>query len=99
MTAHERFASETESLTYLRWRNDQYFGYLELMPVHSQDGRVVLDFGCGPGHDLVGFATSSKPARLIGATSRLRHWHRRASDFRFISVPAKSSSWTRIPPS
>jgi len=66
VTAHERFASAADSLAYLRWRNDQYFGYSELMPVHSQDGKVVLDFGCGPGHDLVGFATSSKPARLIG---------------------------------
>jgi ubiquinone/menaquinone biosynthesis C-methylase UbiE len=26
----------------------------------------VLDFGCGPGHDLVGFGTQSKPARLVG---------------------------------
>ena len=26
----------------------------------------MLDFGCGPGHDLVGFATVSRPARLIG---------------------------------
>jgi ubiquinone/menaquinone biosynthesis C-methylase UbiE len=66
VTAHERFVSAAESLAYLRWRNDQYFGYSELMPVDGQDGKVVLDFGCGPGHDLVGFATSSKPVRLIG---------------------------------
>src|SRR5262249_53786141 len=25
------------------------------------------DFGCGPGHDLVAFATMSRPTRLIGA--------------------------------
>ena len=36
------------------------------MPVGAQDGKIVLDFGCGPGHDLVGFATASRPARLIG---------------------------------
>ena len=57
VTSHERFASAANSLAYLRWRNDQYFGYSELMPVDRQDGKVILDFGCGPGHDLVGFAT------------------------------------------
>jgi ubiquinone/menaquinone biosynthesis C-methylase UbiE len=65
VTLHQHFKSEEESLAYLHWRNDQYFGYIELMPVDGQDGRVVLDFGCGPGHDLVGFSTASKPARLI----------------------------------
>ncbi|TMJ66096.1 MAG: class I SAM-dependent methyltransferase [Alphaproteobacteria bacterium] len=66
VTLHHQFTSAEESLAYFRWRNDQYFGYIELMPVHGQDGRVVLDFGCGPGHDLVGFATASNTSRLIG---------------------------------
>jgi ubiquinone/menaquinone biosynthesis C-methylase UbiE len=66
VTLHHQFTSAEESLAYFRWRNDQYFGYIDLMPVHGQDGRVVLDFGCGPGHDLVGFATASKTSRLIG---------------------------------
>jgi SAM-dependent methyltransferase len=66
VTLHHRFTSPDESLAYFRWRNDQYFGYIDLMPVTGQDGRVVLDFGCGPGHDLVGFACLSRPARLIG---------------------------------
>lgn len=26
----------------------------------------MLDYGCGPGNDLVGFGVYSKPARLIG---------------------------------
>ena len=66
VTLHHQFTSAEESLAYFRWRNDQYFGYIDLMPVHGQDDRVVLDFGCGPGHDLVGFATASKTSRLIG---------------------------------
>jgi ubiquinone/menaquinone biosynthesis C-methylase UbiE len=28
--------------------------------------RTVLDFGCGPGYDLVGFTSQSRPRRLIG---------------------------------
>ena len=55
-----------ESERYLEWRNDQYFKYDELMPVTGKDGRVILDYGCGPGHDLVGFGLRSKPTRLIG---------------------------------
>ena len=67
VTLHRRFTTPEESFAYLQWRNDQYFPYIDLMPVHGQDGRVVLDFGCGPGHDLIGFGTSSQPSRLIGA--------------------------------
>jgi SAM-dependent methyltransferase len=66
VTNHQTFASIEESLAYLDWRNDQYPGYLELMPLSGQDGKVVLDYGCGPGHDLVGFGHYSRPARLIG---------------------------------
>jgi ubiquinone/menaquinone biosynthesis C-methylase UbiE len=66
VTAHRVFNSVAESLAYLDWRNDQYVGYMDLMPVSGWDGKVVLDFGCGPGNDLAGFATFSRPAKLIG---------------------------------
>src|SRR5215472_50305 len=66
VTSHYKFGSVEDSLAYFRWRNDNYFGYVELMPVEGQDGKVILDFGCGPGHDLVGFGALSKPARLVG---------------------------------
>jgi ubiquinone/menaquinone biosynthesis C-methylase UbiE len=67
VTFHQQFASAEESLDYFDWRNDQYYNYIELMPVAGYDGQVVLDYGCGPGHDLVGFGHFSKPARLVGA--------------------------------
>jgi ubiquinone/menaquinone biosynthesis C-methylase UbiE len=67
VTFHKSFASAQESLDYFEWRNEQYFNYIELMPVAGYDGKVVLDYGCGPGHDLVGFGHFSKPARLVGA--------------------------------
>ncbi len=67
VTMHHKFTSAQDSLDYLRWRNDQYFGYAKLMPVEGQDGKAVLDYGCGPGHDLVGFGVFSKPGRLAGA--------------------------------
>lgn len=66
VTCHKMFKTAQESLDYFHWRSEIYIGYLERMPVHGQDDKVVLDFGCGPGHDLVGFSVYSKPARLIG---------------------------------
>jgi ubiquinone/menaquinone biosynthesis C-methylase UbiE len=66
VTLHRRFSSAPESLAYFHWRNHQYIDYERLMPVGGQDGRVVLDYGCGPGNDLVGFGTYSAPSRLIG---------------------------------
>lgn len=66
VTLHRRFSSAEDSLDYFDWRNDQYPGYIELLPVHGRDGQVVLDYGCGPGNDLVGFSVHSKPKRLIG---------------------------------
>jgi ubiquinone/menaquinone biosynthesis C-methylase UbiE len=65
VTLHRIFQSVDESLDYIEWRNLQYPYYIELMPVSGVDGKVVVDYGCGPGHDLVGFATASRPARLI----------------------------------
>lgn len=60
------FSSKEESLDYFDWRNDQYPGYVELMPVSGYDGQVIVDYGCGPGNDLVGFSNYSNPKELIG---------------------------------
>lgn len=66
VTLHHQFSSKEESLEYFHWRNDQYFNYIELMPVLGFDGKVVMDYGCGPGHDLIGFGTYSSCSRLVG---------------------------------
>lgn len=66
VTLHHEFSTKEESLEYFHWRNDQYFNYIELMPVSGFDGKSVLDYGCGPGHDLIGFGTFSACKRLVG---------------------------------
>jgi SAM-dependent methyltransferase len=66
VTSHRSFASARESLDYLEHRNQSYPGYIDLLPVAGHDGKVILDFGCGPGNDLVGFGVYSRPRRLIG---------------------------------
>lgn len=66
VTNHHIFATTEESLRSFHWRNRQYFNYLELMPVDGQKDKTVIDFGCGPGHDLVGFLEYSRPKKLYG---------------------------------
>ena len=66
VTKHKTFASEQESIDYLHWRNDQYVDYIKLLPIAGHDDEVIVDYGCGPGHDLVGFFTYSKPAKVYG---------------------------------
>lgn len=67
MVANDEWQNSADSLDYFNWRNQQYPGYIELMPVNNADGLVVLDYGCGPGNDLVGFSEFSNPKLLIGA--------------------------------
>jgi ubiquinone/menaquinone biosynthesis C-methylase UbiE len=94
VTSHAHFASAAESLLAFEARNFQYPGYLDLMPVSGHNDKVILDYGCGPGHDLVGFAEYSEPANLIGidlsstsldqARQRLQ-LHGKKADLRLIS--------------
>jgi SAM-dependent methyltransferase len=66
VTTHHRFATVEDSLAQFEFRNQQYPGYIDLLPVSGKDGLAILDFGCGPGHDLVGFWQFSRPKRLVG---------------------------------
>lgn len=65
--AERPFGSREESIEHFYWRSDQYVNYLNLMPVSGLDNKVVLDFGCGPGNDLVGFLEFSRPQHLYAA--------------------------------
>ena len=66
MVNNEEFKSKKDSLNHFEWRNSQYPGYIDLMPVSGFDNKVVLDYGCGPGNDLIGFSEYSNVKELIG---------------------------------
>ncbi|PKK89216.1 MAG: hypothetical protein CVV64_15530 [Candidatus Wallbacteria bacterium HGW-Wallbacteria-1] len=66
VTSHRSFKTRQESLDYLHWRNSKYLFIEKLMPLSGHDGLRILDYGCGPGHDAVGFAEFSTPLEVIG---------------------------------
>lgn len=66
VTGHRRFTSREESLEYLAFRGAGYLFYDQLLPTSGHDDEVVLDYGCGPGNDLVGLLEHSTPRRIIG---------------------------------
>ena len=66
------FSSIEESLAHYAWRSAMYPGYIELMPTSGADALNVLDYGCGPGNDVIGFGHFSRPAALHAADVSLR---------------------------
>lgn len=63
----KRFKTVEESIQNLQWRFVQYPLFAEMMDLYGRhEGEVILDYGCGPGNDLIGFLLFSGPRRIIG---------------------------------
>lgn len=106
MVANEEFKSPEDSLRHFHWRNALYPGYIDLMPVSGQDGKVVLDYGCGPGNDVVGFSVYSDVKKLyaldvsstaLEAAKQRLNLHNKAAEFILIEemqnvIPLPSNS-------
>jgi ubiquinone/menaquinone biosynthesis C-methylase UbiE len=61
------FTSIKQSLHYLDWRFKEYNQAKEFMEMYGiHDNEIILDYGCGPGNDLVGFSVYSKAKKIIG---------------------------------
>lgn len=62
-----RFGSRRASERDLEWRFAEYPLFRELSGLWgSHDGEVLLDYGCGPGNDLTGYALYTGARRIIG---------------------------------
>ncbi len=62
-----RFPTARASLRHLNTRVALYPCLRELMDLWGHhEGQTVLDFGCGPGEDTIGFALFSGAERIIG---------------------------------
>src|SRR5438093_2201698 len=61
------FATAAESSAYLDWRFAEYPLFGEFMQLYEgYDGKAILDYGCGPGDDVIGFLTRSQVAHVTG---------------------------------
>ena len=91
----EPFGSAVESLAYLDWRSEEYPLFHDLMGLwgaHSRD--VVLDYGCGPANDMVGFLVHGQAREVIGADvsttsldlARSRLWLHEIDRWRLVKV-------------
>jgi ubiquinone/menaquinone biosynthesis C-methylase UbiE len=61
------FKSAKESLEYLEWRFEQYPLFREFMQLYGNHSReTIVDYGCGPGNDLVGFLVKGNAGKVIG---------------------------------
>jgi SAM-dependent methyltransferase len=67
-TVHsEPFTSARESADYLGWRFSEYPLFRDFMDLWGrfEPGEAILDYGCGPGNDVVGFLLNT-PAHVVG---------------------------------
>lgn len=55
------------SKRFIRYRRNRYIGISELMPTVGHDGKVILDYGCGPGIESASFGIDSHGINLICA--------------------------------
>ena len=61
------FKTAEESEKYLEWRFSAYPLFREFVQLYGEhDGEVILDYGCGPGNDLTGFAINTGARKIIG---------------------------------
>jgi SAM-dependent methyltransferase len=61
------FLTQKQSLSYLEWRFAEYPLFREFSGLYGRhEGEVVVDYGCGPGNDVTGFAVHSQARKIIG---------------------------------
>ena len=93
------FESRGQSLEFLSSRNNMYPTQEQLLPTSNANFKDVLDYGCGPGNDIVGFLENSRANSLVAvdvlplaikiAKSRVIH-HK--GNVNFINISEKDSS-------
>jgi len=65
--------TEGQDKAFIEWRAKEYSFFHELMGLWGDhNGEVVLDYGCGPGTDLVGFLLYGNAKKVIGIDVSLK---------------------------
>jgi SAM-dependent methyltransferase len=97
------FLTAGQSLRYLEWRFDEYPLFREFSGLYGlHEDEVVVDYGCGPGNDLTGFAVHSLARRIIGidisrtalelARSRLALHHVPPQRLELVQIPDSTAA-------
>ncbi|MFB0564055.1 MAG: class I SAM-dependent methyltransferase [Candidatus Aminicenantaceae bacterium] len=61
------FKNVWQSKAYIKQRFKKYPMWKEIMGLYGDHyNEIILDYGCGPGHDLIGFALRSRARKIIG---------------------------------
>jgi ubiquinone/menaquinone biosynthesis C-methylase UbiE len=85
-----RFETTKASLEQLEWRFEQYPLFREFMDLWGNHAdETILDYGCGPGNDMVGFLLFSGARRVVGADVSRRALDLAADRLRLHSVDQK----------
>ncbi|HVK12472.1 MAG TPA: class I SAM-dependent methyltransferase [Gemmataceae bacterium] len=69
----EPFSTAEEHIAFHKWRDEHFhksYAFKGLWADHT--GETLLDYGCGPGHDVTGFLVHSNPAKVYGVD--VSHW-------------------------
>jgi ubiquinone/menaquinone biosynthesis C-methylase UbiE len=68
MDNFKKWKTEEESINFLDFRDSLYPFFRELTGLYGgeREGQVILDYGCGPGHDVIGFLHYTKAKKVIG---------------------------------
>ncbi len=63
----KHFGSKEESTKYAKWRLDHTPFHREFMGYDEpRSGEIILDYGCGPGNDIVNFISNTEARKIIG---------------------------------
>jgi len=93
----EPFSSAQESEAYLEWRFGKYPFFRDLTGLWGDHaGETILDYGCGPGHDLVGLLLNARPNKVIGLDVSRKALALAKHRLRLHEIPSSSYELRRI---
>ena len=58
------FKNISQSLSHIKWRNNQYIDCEKNMYLKNAQNKVVLDYGCGPGNGIINLILNSTPKKI-----------------------------------
>jgi ubiquinone/menaquinone biosynthesis C-methylase UbiE len=94
------FRNTHQSKRHIAWRFRAYPLFARFMQLYEDySEKVILDYGCGPGSDLVGFSLYSNPRKVVGIDVSLKALEMAARRLELHGVNADRIELINIPES